>query len=71
MKIFATDVAADAIAFARRGLYPENVLNDLPEEYRIRFFERVDQGYQGFKDPAPGRHLWRTGHQPGRTVSAN
>ena len=49
MKIFATDVAADAIAFARRGLYPENVLNDLPEEYRIRFFERVDQGYRVYK----------------------
>lgn len=26
VKIFATDLAADAIAFARRGLYPETVL---------------------------------------------
>jgi two-component system, chemotaxis family, CheB/CheR fusion protein len=46
VKIFATDLSADAITFARRGLYPENVLNDLPEEYRARFFERVDHGYQ-------------------------
>lgn len=46
VKIFATDVAADAIAFARRGLYPANVLEDLPVEYRIRFFERVDHGYR-------------------------
>lgn len=45
VKIFATDLAADAIAFARRGLYPENVLSDLPPEYRERYFERVDHGY--------------------------
>lgn len=45
VKIFATDLAADAIAFARRGLYPENVLTDLPAEYRERYFERVDHGY--------------------------
>src|ERR1044071_6135895 len=29
IKIFATDLAADAISFARRGLYPENVLKHL------------------------------------------
>lgn len=46
LKIFATDLAADAIAFARRGLYPENVLNDLPADYRERFFERIDHGYR-------------------------
>src|ERR1051325_2763305 len=46
VKIFATDLAADAIAFARRGLYPENVLKDLPDDYRRRFFECIDQGYR-------------------------
>lgn len=46
VKVFATDLAGDAIAFARRGLYPENVLKDLPEDYRDRFFERVDHGYR-------------------------
>jgi two-component system CheB/CheR fusion protein len=46
VKVFATDLAADAISFARRGLYPENVLKDLPDDYRDRFFERVDQGYR-------------------------
>jgi len=46
VRIFATDLNADAIAFARRGLYPENVLNDLPDDYRERFFERVDHGYR-------------------------
>ena len=46
IKIFATDLADDAIAFARRGLYPENVLTDLPADYRERFFERIDHGYR-------------------------
>ncbi len=46
VKIFATDLAADAISFARRGLYPETVLKDLPDEYRMRFFEQVDHGYR-------------------------
>ena len=46
IKIFATDLAADAISFARRGLYPANVLNDLPEDYRDRYFEPVDHGYR-------------------------
>lgn len=46
VKIFATDVAADAINFARRGVYPENVLNELPLEYKERFFERFDHGYR-------------------------
>ena len=46
VKIFATDLAADAIDFARRGLYPENVLTDLPEDYRSRFFERIDHGFR-------------------------
>jgi len=46
VKIFATDLDADAIAFARRGLYPENVLTDLPEEYRAHYFERIDHGYR-------------------------
>ena len=46
IKIFATDLADDAIAFARRGLYPENVLEELPNEFRQRFFERLDHGYR-------------------------
>ncbi len=46
IKIFATDLAVDAINFARRGIYPENVLDDLPDEYRDRFFEQTDHGYR-------------------------
>jgi two-component system CheB/CheR fusion protein len=46
VKIFATDLAADAIGFARRGIYPENVLAELPDNYRHRYFEHVDQSYR-------------------------
>jgi two-component system CheB/CheR fusion protein len=27
-------------------LYPENVLRDLPDDYRDRFFEGIDHGYR-------------------------
>ncbi len=46
VKIFATDLAADAINFARRAVYPQNVLNELPPEYKDRFFEPFDHGYR-------------------------
>ena len=46
IRIFATDLATDAIAYARRGLYPENVLDELPHDFRDRFFERLDHGYR-------------------------
>src|SRR5437763_2145927 len=44
IKIFATDVDEAAINFARRGLYSENLLRDVPADYKDRFFERVDHG---------------------------
>src|SRR5262245_43249178 len=46
VKIFATDLDEGAINFARRGLYPPNVLENLPDDYRDRFFERIDHGYR-------------------------
>jgi two-component system, chemotaxis family, CheB/CheR fusion protein len=46
VKIFATDLDEGAINFARRGLYPPNVLEKLPDGYRDRFFEKVDHGYR-------------------------
>src|SRR6185503_12604525 len=33
-------------AFARRGLYPANVLKDLPDDLREYFFEPIDHGYR-------------------------
>jgi two-component system CheB/CheR fusion protein len=44
VKIFATDLDVSAIAFARRGLYPENVLGNLPDDFRARYFERAEHG---------------------------
>lgn len=46
VKIFATDLAPEAINFARRGLYPANVLENLPDDYKHRFFEPKDHGYR-------------------------
>ncbi len=46
VKIFATDLDEAAITFARRGLYSENLLTGIPQEYRDLFFERVDHGYR-------------------------
>ncbi|HET9939482.1 MAG TPA: chemotaxis protein CheB [Candidatus Eisenbacteria bacterium] len=44
IKIFATDADGDAIAYARRGVYPATVLRSLPAEYKARYFEPLDQG---------------------------
>ncbi len=46
IKIFATDLDEGAINFARRGLYPMNVLENLPDDYRNRYFEKLDHGYR-------------------------
>lgn len=46
IRIFATDADADAIAFARRGIYPASALAQVPEELVIRYFVREDDSYQ-------------------------
>src|SRR6266571_5298456 len=46
IKIFATDVDEAAINFARRGLYSENLLRDVPADFKDHYFERVDHGYR-------------------------
>jgi PAS domain S-box-containing protein len=60
IKIFATDLDEGAINFARRGLYPPNVLENMPDDYRDRFFERIDHGYRISKSL---RQLVIFGHQ--------
>lgn len=50
MQIFATDLSADAIAVARRGVYPASIANDVSPERLARFFSErggeflVDKG---------------------------
>ncbi|HWT02246.1 MAG TPA: chemotaxis protein CheB [Pyrinomonadaceae bacterium] len=46
VKIFATDLDEGAINYSRRGIYPANVLKELPEDYRVRYFEPFDQGFR-------------------------
>ena len=44
--IFATDLDEEAVTFARRGVYPAVALTDVPEELRLRYFTRLDGGYE-------------------------
>jgi two-component system, chemotaxis family, CheB/CheR fusion protein len=46
VRIFATDLDEAAVNFARRGLYPANVLRYVPDGYRAAFFEASGPGYQ-------------------------
>ncbi|REJ86612.1 MAG: response regulator [Planctomycetota bacterium] len=45
-KVFATDVHRAVLEIAAAGLYSEDAVDDLPDEYRDRYFERVENGYQ-------------------------
>jgi two-component system, chemotaxis family, CheB/CheR fusion protein len=46
IKIFATDLDAEAVQFARRGVYSETLLKDVPVAYRQQFLEPVEHGYR-------------------------
>ncbi|HEX5548433.1 MAG TPA: CheR family methyltransferase, partial [Ktedonobacterales bacterium] len=45
VRIFATDLDSDAIAFARRGIYSASAVASLPPDLVARFFDRVDGEY--------------------------
>lgn len=45
VRIFATDLDSDAIAFARRGVYSASAVASLPQDLVARFFDRVDGEY--------------------------
>jgi two-component system, chemotaxis family, CheB/CheR fusion protein len=46
IRIFATDIDSDAIAFARRGSYPAVALKGLPTGLRDRYFVKSEGGYE-------------------------
>ncbi|MCP4377268.1 MAG: PAS domain S-box protein [bacterium] len=46
IQIFATDLDAEAIEIARQGMYPENILTDVPPQYVQRFFTKKHTTYQ-------------------------
>lgn len=46
VRIFATDLDEDAIAFARHGIYPAAALTDVPPELLERYFTKIDETYE-------------------------
>lgn len=46
IQIFATDINAEGIDYARNGLYSENITADVSPERLQRFFVKVDGAYQ-------------------------
>jgi two-component system CheB/CheR fusion protein len=46
VRIFATDVDADAVAFGRRGVYPGSALQHLSREQLARYFTPLDGAYE-------------------------
>ncbi|MBA3275298.1 MAG: PAS domain-containing protein, partial [Chloroflexia bacterium] len=51
VRIFATDLDEDAVAFARRGIYPARSLRNLPENMVERHFVKLGDDYE------VGKHL--------------
>lgn len=45
-QVFASDLDADALAFARAGLYPDPIAADLSPERLEQFFTQEDDGYR-------------------------
>jgi two-component system CheB/CheR fusion protein len=46
LQIFASDADADAVAFARSGLYPPKIAADISPERLAAFFIKDEQGYK-------------------------
>ena len=46
LQIFATDINADGIDFARAGLYGDNIIPDVSAERLRRFFTKTEDGYR-------------------------
>ena len=46
LKIFASDVSREAVAYAREGVYPESIKDDVSAERLARFFTHENRGYR-------------------------
>ncbi len=46
LQVFASDVAEDALAFARRGLYPQRIRDDVSPKRLERFFHAEGEGFE-------------------------
>jgi two-component system CheB/CheR fusion protein len=46
VRIFATDLDSDAVAFARRGVYPTSAVKNVPAEMRERHLTRLESAWE-------------------------
>ena len=46
VQIFGTDINDGSLEYARAGIYPSSIANDVSPERLLSFFNRVDRGYQ-------------------------
>ncbi|MBV9323525.1 MAG: PAS domain S-box protein [Chloroflexi bacterium] len=46
VRIFATDLDGEAVAFARRGIYPGSALKNLPADVRDRHLSRLESAWE-------------------------
>jgi two-component system, chemotaxis family, CheB/CheR fusion protein len=46
VRVFATDLDGDAVAFARRGVYPSSALRELPSDLQERYFTQLDSAWE-------------------------
>ena len=46
VRVFATDIDRDAIAFARRGVYPKAAVSGVAANLRSRYFVSTEAGYE-------------------------
>jgi two-component system CheB/CheR fusion protein len=46
VRIFATDIDDEAVAFARRGVYDENALRHVPRAWVDKYFVRLGESYE-------------------------
>jgi two-component system CheB/CheR fusion protein len=50
VKIYATDIDEDALTTARQAVYTQKQVESVPEELRVKYFERADQRLAFRKD---------------------
>ncbi len=46
VKIFATDINKEALTFASKGFYSENITDDVSSELLTKYFTKKDEGYK-------------------------
>ena len=50
LQVFASDVSPEAVAYARNGVFPQSIKDDVSAERLARFFSRENHGYRVRRD---------------------